>query len=214
MYSLASIFPGVLLLLNSALAASYSRFVTYDEGDSVLQPILSQSRRTRICSELCMSGLGGTPCGDSCFDLIPTNLPLVGQSSQGSAGNGSSSGASGGASKYNATTRDGACSVLCKNQLGYPLCGCTYDTTKVYAPDFVEICSTYCVDYGYQLYGCQNCTIYLQYLQASSGSSSSSAFNTASMSIGTSLGVDYSLWCKEECSDGNGGAACQCDLLP
>lgn len=116
--------------------------LSYD--DSILQPIITQSGRTRMCYELCTSGLGGAACGDSCFDLIPLNLPVSG-SSQVQNTTTADSGV-----KYNATTRADSCDVLCKNGLGYPLCSCT-NVEKSATTDFFEICTVFCVSYNYQV---------------------------------------------------------------
>ncbi|ERL83418.1 uncharacterized protein LOC125504687 [Dendroctonus ponderosae] len=198
-----------MLLLLFAFGA-HARNLRTNYDDSALQPILSQSHRTRICYELCMSGLGGTPCGDTCFDLMPTNLPLVGQN-QNSQNESDNNGTS--IRVYNATARDDSCTVLCKNRLGYPLCACTYDDSKLYATNFMEICSAFCVSYGYQLYGCQNCSLYREYI-INKSSDPNNPFDTASMDLDGSVSIGWEAWCREECSDGNGGAACNCDLLP
>lgn len=115
--------------------------LSYDE--SILQPIITQSGRTRMCYELCTSGLGGAPCGDSCFDLIPLNLPVSGSSQVQNTTTDSGV-------KYNATTRADSCDVLCKNGLGYPLCSCT-NVEKSATTDFFEICTVFCVSYNYQV---------------------------------------------------------------
>ncbi|XP_066257343.1 uncharacterized protein [Euwallacea similis] len=199
-----SIIPGILFLLLAGEVHARNLWSNYD--DSALQPIISQSRRTRICYELCTSGLGGTPCGDSCFDLIPTNLPIAvaGQDQDSQNGSGYSS-------KYNATTREASCKVLCKNGLGYPLCTCNdEDTTK--PTDFFAVCSSFCVNYSYQLYGCQNCTLYLEYM--TNNINSNNPFDMASLGVDGTVTIGWNAWCREMCSDGNGGAACNCDLLP
>ncbi|XP_076268697.1 uncharacterized protein LOC143201478 [Rhynchophorus ferrugineus] len=208
-----SIIPGLLLLLGS-VAPGHARYTMYQDESSALQAIVPQSRRTRICTELCMSGLGGASCGDNCYDLIPTNMPLAGtgQTKQEHVTTNNDK-------KYNVTARQDSCDVLCKNGLGYPLCNCAYDTsTTRYDPDFVQVCSTFCVNYDYQIYGCQNCTLYKEFSSKQTETSSMDDFQEASMNVGSTLGTTLSIgwdsWCLEMCSDGNGGAACNCDLLP
>lgn len=99
-----------------------------------------------MCYELCTSGLGGAPCGDSCFDLIPLNLPVTGTSGSSQVQNTTTDSGV----KYNATTRADSCDVLCKNGLGYPLCTCT-NVEKSATTDFFEICTVFCVSYNYQV---------------------------------------------------------------
>ncbi|KAL1512522.1 hypothetical protein ABEB36_002103 [Hypothenemus hampei] len=208
---MTSIIPGLLLvtpfLLLLLTVQGHARNLWALSSDSALQPILSQSQRTRICYELCLSGLGGEPCGDSCYDLIPSNLPILSVSQNTSVVVVVTDDTL--AKKYNSTIRDDSCKVLCKNGLGYPLCACSYNDTKTY-PDFVEICSVFCVNYNYQLYGCQNCTLYVQY----ASDKSNPIFEFASMDLKDTVTVGWKAWCREMCSDGNGGAACNCDLLP
>ncbi|XP_030764915.1 uncharacterized protein LOC115889121 [Sitophilus oryzae] len=214
---ITSIIPGLLLL-----SLGHARHLIYQDESSALQPIVSQSRRTRICAELCMSGLGGTPCGETCYDLIPTNLPLSAQEQSdggsGSGGNSTTSTASSGGKKYNATARQDSCSVLCKNGLGYPLCSCNYQSSIIYEPDFVQVCSTFCINYDYQIYGCQSCTLYKQLTSLLVSNSASSDFQEATLNVssesGSGLTIGWHSWCLDMCSDGNGGAACNCDLLP
>lgn len=39
-------------------------------------------------------------------------------------------------------------------------------------------------------------------------------FDLASLDVDGTVNVGWDVWCREVCSDGNGGAACSCDLLP
>ncbi|KAJ8976318.1 hypothetical protein NQ317_010272 [Molorchus minor] len=185
-----SIFPVFLLV-----GVSLSRHVSYYEDTSALQPIVTQTQEHRICAELCMSGLGGAPCGDDCEDLIPQGLPV--QSLPGNT-----------TVDFGAVTRQNSCTVLCENNLGYPLCACSA-APKTTKPDFVKICSFYCVNYEYRIYGCQACHLY-----------NSTVFRTLSDSLSEDDQqddhpvVNWELWCQKMCQDGDGGAACNCDLLP
>ncbi|KAG5879919.1 hypothetical protein JTB14_014392 [Gonioctena quinquepunctata] len=182
-YPTTPIYPLLLLLVG----VSVSRHL----GDAeMLQPIVSRSQRHKICAELCMAGLGGQPCGDECVDLVPQDMPV--QYKQENA-----------TESYGMNTRHDSCEVLCDNNLGYPLCGCNYDSSK--ATDFITVCSFYCLQYNYQIFGCQKCSIY---------NSSNDAFSFQSMNTDVPRKVDWDLWCVKKCMKNDGGAACDCDLLP
>jgi len=127
-----------------AAGGGHARNLWTNYNDAALQPIVPQSRRTRICYELCTSGLGGASCGDTCFDLIPTNLPVSASGQDQNSENATAS--------YNASTRRDSCNVLCKNGLGYPLCSCNdADQTKTGSTNFFQICSVFCITYNYQV---------------------------------------------------------------
>ncbi|XP_060536032.1 uncharacterized protein LOC132707991 isoform X1 [Cylas formicarius] len=184
-----------------------ARSIVYFESDNALRPIVSQSQKHRICVELCTSGLGGTPCGSDCVDLVPASVPV-------SADNGNQSVTADG--KYNVSTRQDSCDVLCKNGLGFPLCNCQYEA-KTYEADFVAVCSTFCESYDYQIYGCQSCDLLKNYFNNTPNEQNSaspfSVMSTDTMSI-TAKKTYWRLWCVDVCSTGDGGAACNCDLLP
>lgn len=196
---LTSIVP--LFLLVGVTLPSY---IPYHLDTVSLQPIITRSQERRICAELCMTGLGGSPCGDDCVDLTPQGLPL--QSLNGST-----------TVKFGVATRHQACTVLCENQLGDPLCHCNETTTTKAAKktDFIQVCAYFCVTYDYQIYGCQACTLYknateariLTYVGVSSTSEQDDGGDTEPV-------VNWDIWCQNMCQEGNGGAACNCDLLP
>lgn len=107
-----------IFLLVLLVGVAVSRYTSTDRGDhEALQPIISKTRQRRICAELCMSGLGGDPCGEGCVDLIPDDLPVqyVADTHENTSKHGQTSG-------Y--LTRHKMCDVLCDNNLGNPLCQC------------------------------------------------------------------------------------------
>lgn len=117
-----------IFLLCLLVGVAVSRYIDDDDNASeVLQPIISRTRQRRICADLCMSGLGGDPCGEGCVDLIPDNFPVqYGQSGHGSTSNASH------------RTRHDMCDVLCKNNLGNPLCQCNNTESLSTKCDFFE----------------------------------------------------------------------------
>ncbi|XP_064211755.1 uncharacterized protein LOC103313525 [Tribolium castaneum] len=168
-----------------------SRHISYYDGSPNSRPMISQQQERRICAELCMSGLGGEPCGSDCLDMIPQGLPT--KSSHQSSEEPSPD-----------YTRQAVCPVLCENRLGFPLCNCTYSLQTTLQPffrvNFVEICSRFCLQYGYQLYGCNTCDTYRNMTGIAS---------KASRQL-----YDWNSWCLSMCKEGDGGSACYCDLLP
>ncbi|XP_074042593.1 uncharacterized protein isoform X3 [Leptinotarsa decemlineata] len=88
-----------------------------EDDNETLNPIVTRSRQRKICAELCMAGLGGNPCGEDCVDLVPTDMPVQFHQENSTI-------------NYSIHTRHGACDLLCDNNLGYPLCGCSFDSTK------------------------------------------------------------------------------------
>lgn len=181
-----------ILLLFLVGVASPTHF-SYYANESADRPIISRSQERRICAELCLSGLGGEPCGEACLDIIPQALLSVSQSDTGDE-------------QVNLTRRS-ACPVLCKNRLGYPLCGCneTPVTRPFFRPDFLEICVFYCRQYDYHLYGCDECSAYKNM------TAEDAVKIVARISKKT---YDWNEWCVQMCQEGEGGSACYCDLLP
>lgn len=191
-----SILP-VLLLVGVA----YAKSIVPHGNDAELQPIATSSQIRRICAELCMSGLGGEPCGESCLDILPQGLPLQSPNSS---------------QVTRSTTRRDACSVLCSNQLGYPLCQCDITTQFIdtkFKVNFVQICSYFCLKHKYKIYGCQSCQVY-EKAQEQHGGPKADLFGFEKQAKSTRQGVDWEAWCKEQCINGDGGAACNCDILP
>lgn len=154
----------------------------------------------RICAELCMSGLGGEPCGSGCLDVVPQGIPTTLLSSDAQ----STSDASG-VSDVDLRRTD-ACPVLCANRLGYPLCNCNYTKTSASLPffkvNYFEICSKFCITYNYQIYGCATCDVYTNMT-----SEKIKAYTV-------SVQYNWNEWCVKMCKEGDGGSACYCDLLP
>nr|CAI5827075.1 unnamed protein product [Callosobruchus analis] len=62
----------------------------------------------------------------------------------------------------------------------------------------------YCLHYNYQLNGCQSCEAY----------AAVSEFSKQSLVLESDPEVDWVAWCIRKCHQGDGGAACNCDLLP
>lgn len=190
-----------LFLLSGVALPGY---IPYHMDSSALQPITTRSQERRICAELCLTGLGGSPCGDDCVDLTPQGLPLQSR-------NGSTTG------KFGVATRHEACTILCENQLGDPLCHCNETATGTGSKktDFVQVCGIFCVRYDYQIYGCQACQLYknatsarmINYVGVDTMSEQSDGDDDVPL-------VNWDLWCQNMCQEGNGGAACNCDLLP
>lgn len=164
-------------------------------------PIISASDELRICADLCSVGLGGQPCGDFCFDLIPKQLPR--QSINDSQ------------DVSNNLSRSDACPVLCKNRLGYPLCQCSKKVKptehKPFSVNFKEICDYYCHGQRWWLRGCPFCEFSKQHGdQQQNGRQGKMTLGN----IAARDGVDWEKWCEQQCAQNNGGSACNCDLLP
>ncbi|KAL3287592.1 hypothetical protein HHI36_002058 [Cryptolaemus montrouzieri] len=178
---------------------------------SDFQPIMSRSNQRRICVELCMSGLGGEPCGEDCVDLSPLTVPIQSYSTGNETRNKTST-------STIATPRNDSCPVLCANNLGYPLCNCQNTINQNTEVDYVQICAFFCIDYDYQLFGCQSCDIYKKLSQEAfvpvlltSTSNGSKAIPTTNMVLSASLDPYWTTWCVDKCSVGEGGSACNCD---
>lgn len=164
-------------------------------------PIISTSDQLRICADLCSSGLGGQPCGEFCFDLIPKQLP---HQSTRTADNVS-----------NNITRADACPVLCKNRLGYPLCQCQKTAiksknVKPFQVNFNEICDYYCQQERWWLRGCPVCATSKQH----GGGQQNGGWKNRLATMQAKDDVDWGKWCDKQCAESNGGSACNCDLLP
>lgn len=176
---------------------SNSRHISFYDDAPSNHPIISKAQERRICAELCMSGLGGEPCGEDCLDVMPQ--ALLSQESQ----------SDGDQPQVDRTTKD-ACPVLCANRLGYPLCDCNY--TQVYTPffrvDFLRICSQFCKDYNYSIYGCDDCQVY-----KNMSDDQFDSFSGISANIGKKS-YFWNAWCAKACQEGDGGSACYCDLPP
>lgn len=225
--------PGSFVLWLVLVGVHDARHISYYDDNTVLQPIVTRSQERRICTELCMSGLGGTPCGEDCVDLAPQGLPLQSVPSYVTGSDGSDKlQLSNDTAADKSQPRTSACPILCKNQLGFPLCNCDEfeiasltpnlnkktgfvgETNNNYGEliypkrvDFLEICGFFCLEYDYQLYGCQACEMFKKFNE--------SGFDIRNWSIGSKiLKEDWKLWCSKKCSTGDGGAACNCDLLP
>lgn len=214
---------GVVVVVAVVVGVTLARHISFydDEGD--FQPIVTTSQEKRICAELCMSGLGGTVCGDNCIDITPQNLPLKQQygSSNDSGGRALAGGLVNATSS--ASSRHSACNVLCINQLGYPLCNCDdiLETTTARHPlkavNFLQICANFCEEHNYQLYGCQKCEVYKKY-DANEGKLAKDDAEKSKEKVKRSIfdqqTYDWDKWCQKVCASGDGGAACYCDLLP
>ncbi|XP_065167032.1 uncharacterized protein [Atheta coriaria] len=160
-----------------------------------LKPIGREETRS-ICASLCLAGLGGEPCGAPCATLTPRNQT---QSDGGSAPSGT---LAAGAIK----TRRDACPLLCEYRLGDPLCDCNEGRTTAAiksgnypAIDYHRICGYFCSEHNYHIYGCPLCGVYrMQDLDRRVRP--------------TEMDIDWEEWCREQCSIGMGGVACDCDL--
>lgn len=100
------------------------------------------------------------------------------------------------------TPRRSLCPDLCANALGFPLCRCPAPSSAAAhasAVDWSSVCGTFCRREGLTVYGCPPCTVKPEYrVQSAKGDGD----------------VNWDLWCHEQCLDGDGGLACNCDLIP
>lgn len=162
-------------------------------NSAILQPIILKSQANRICAELCSAGLGGESCGETCMDIAPQDLPIQSQNGTRNTSN---------------ESRRDVCPMLCANSLGRPLCDCEPETNnKSEEIDFVQICGTFCTKYGYRINGCQSCDVYNK-------ASHMFELNTFSRRKMAKIRIDWNEWCKQKCLEGDGGVACNCDILP
>ncbi|XP_017776568.1 PREDICTED: uncharacterized protein LOC108562664 [Nicrophorus vespilloides] len=167
--------------------------------DAQFGPIeLTEARR--ICASLCMAGLGGKGCGEQCQSISPIDLPVQ------LARNETRDLLRPPASVY--SRRRDACPLLCDYSLGEPLCSCSAETatyrTDFYSIDFDRICSFFCVNHDYNIIGCRSCSIYRN-----------QSYDTYSMqTYRPDRKIDWDAWCRERCAEGDGGVACNCDILP
>lgn len=184
-----------ILVVFLLVGGSFGKYLGNQDNNDVLQPIVSPSQSRRICASLCMSGLGGEKCGDFCLDIAPQQLPL--RSLQNVSVN-----------TLELNTRKEACPVLCDNHLGYPLCKCSSPPTKREI-DFVEVCGFFCIHYNYKIDGCQPCKVYKD------EEDKSALFRSIRPKIKSVRdNIDWQEWCRDRCSVGDGGVACNCDILP
>ncbi|CAH0551575.1 unnamed protein product [Brassicogethes aeneus] len=193
-----SIFP-LLLLATLGVGVAAAKPNRYQDDGAVLRPITTRTERRRICVDLCMSGLGGAPCGADCVDLTPQTMPLQSGNNILKESNGIPT---------LARSRGDACPVLCRNNLGEPLCECGAKTVVDKEVDFFEVCGHFCLQYDYQIPGCQRCDLYRD-----ASHQNSTKMLLASGPVKT-IGINWNKWCQVMCTNGEGGAACNCDLLP
>lgn len=119
------------------------------------------------------------------------------------------------------------CLKLCEYSLGFPLCECEA-VRKVYpAMDLDCVCAMFCIGYGYHLDGCPVCAEVLtgpgdgsadkrgqnNHWKEPSACSLTTSHNTSGPEEARGK-IDWNQWCIERCSEGDGGAACNCDILP
>lgn len=152
----------------------------------------------RICADLCSSGLGGEPCGDFCFDLIPKQLPH--QSFNDSE------------QVEETGARTGACPTLCENRLGYPLCKCQVKSNRRRPQrkiDFKKICDYFCFEQRWWLRGCPACESF----QYGDGIGQNGRLMNL-IKTNSQDDIDWGKWCEIQCERDNGGSACNCDILP
>lgn len=156
-------------------------------NDAVPQPIgVNSTQAHRICAALCSAGLGGDSCGESCLNKVPKELPTRQSAVNLRA-------------RY-ANGRHDACPILCENALGNPLCGCEKPTQKKEL-DLLGICKFFCLNYEYNIDGCPSCDALC---------SKAKIVNRRKHKVK----IDWEEWCKSRCIEGDGGAACNCDILP
>ncbi|XP_022912977.2 uncharacterized protein [Onthophagus taurus] len=184
---------------------SFAKQVYYHGNTESFQPIVSVSQSKRICAALCMSGLGGKSCGPDCQDLTPNTIPAQSPNSSDAVRVAQSS-----------MARRNVCPILCKNGLGQPLCDCQDPKNRAKEVneeiDFVQVCGNFCLDFKHRLPGCQSCKVYEE---AAKTDKNVFSVNSSSSSLDRSLKtVDWEEWCRQMCSVGDGGAACNCDILP
>ncbi|XP_056646050.1 uncharacterized protein LOC130451207 [Diorhabda sublineata] len=196
--AMTSIFLPLLLVVGVV----WSRSLDAEGDGNTFQPFMTTSDKRRVCVELCLTGLGGSPCGSDCIDIMPHNLPIQLDDNMTNSN-----------SDKRHVMRNSSCPVLCKNNLGNPLCSCDNlnvglekDQNNV---NFVEICSDFCIRYSYRLAGCQKCSIYQTLFSSETDNFGQTNFMTSSYN-----GIDWYAWCQNQCGKGDGGAACNCDRLP
>lgn len=149
---------------------------------------ITRDDEIRICADLCTSGLGGEGCGPVCKDLTP-DIPR--QSLNDSR-------------NVKVRARQGVCPMLCSYSLGKPLCECE-NNKKNNKVDFKKICDFYCIKQNWLLRGCPDCE--QNGVQKQNG-------RLMKMNYEYSGDIDWGKWCDVQCAQGNGGAACNCDILP
>lgn len=177
------------------MGGSLGKYLGNHDNDAVLQPIVTTSQSRRICASLCMNGLGGEKCGDFCLDIAPYQLPYKQQNDS---------------KTFVINARTDACPVLCDNHLGYPLCHCR-TPPKNREINFIEVCGFFCVEHHYRIDGCQPCNVYQAAVDEASMYSRSIRPKRYKSSGDD---IDWEEWCRDRCKVGDGGVACNCDLLP
>lgn len=190
----------------------------YGSQDNVphKHPITAMGRQ-RICADLCRSGLGGESCGDVCFDLMPSGLPVQSPSNNNTR------------EVQVEQARNKVCPVLCENRLGFPLCQCTppagQHDSKSFRINFRKICEHYCQHENWVLRGCPVCpgaSIRQEPLEALYTIKPNTIMlskmvnipGTSFKSVSSNQRVDWGKWCHIQCENSNGGSACNCDILP
>ncbi|XP_072387294.1 uncharacterized protein [Diabrotica undecimpunctata] len=166
-----------------------------DDGDKeILHPFLKKFEKRQICQELCLSGLGGNSCGRDCLDIF--QKMYIRQSKSQKTEN----------HVAKNVPRSDICPVLCKYNLGKPLCVCSQVQNMVpsKAIDFLQICSEFCIKHNYRISGCQKCSIYQLVTLPKKP-----VLNQADPNQ-----VDWNEWCDVKCKENDGGAACDCDRSP
>lgn len=183
-----------ILVLFLIVGVALSLHISGHGNSSILQPIILKSQEHRICAELCSAGLGGESCGETCMDIAPQNFPV--QSTINRTNENS-----------NDKSRSEACPILCANSLGRPLCDCNGFDKRPEEVDFIQICGAFCIKYGYRINGCQSCDVYKKVSDMFIIKSQVSARMRK-------VKIDWNQWCLDRCIEGDGGAACNCDILP
>lgn len=200
----------------------------------VLRPMIAPSQQVRICADLCRSGLGGAPCGDVCYDLLPKQIPVQSPNENVAFGDGGKADGSAAGATGSGVTRNGACPVLCKNHLGYPFCHCettseeqqqhtssTGGGSDVFTVDYNEICDHYCLRESWVLRGCPPCRNRLaqqehfpSLFRQDVGAHMARLVQIPGIAVQRDSRVDWGKWCNVQCANSNGGSACNCDILP
>ncbi|XP_067004428.2 uncharacterized protein [Anabrus simplex] len=186
---------------------------------------------TRMCSDLCVSGLGGVPCGRVC-DNLNVNFKEL-KKAAAAVSNGT-------LVKKQGSPRRNVCPLLCAYALGDPLCECdSYEIDRrflVTPINWNNICVMFCEMEGLTVYGCRKCDekFYAKsgknikkYLAPASRKNPQSpsdkeaeedaAKNTVVGALregGSNEIPDWPAVCHDLCLNGEGGLACNCDLNP
>ncbi|XP_050503988.1 uncharacterized protein LOC126882951 [Diabrotica virgifera virgifera] len=186
----------ILLTLWLSVNLAMCRKNLGDEEEEILHPVLRKFQKRQICQELCSSGLGGNSCGKDCVEIFQQKIYMQLSTSTDLTGN----------HVTKNVPRSDMCPVLCKYNLGKPLCVCSQvqNVVSSKAINFLEICSKFCIKHNYRISGCQKCSIYQQ---ATLPRKSASALPDPNE-------IDWNAWCTVKCKENDGGAACDCDRSP